>query len=220
MNGAVCSDSNTTAAVSVDAFLCDCMVGFSSGPAGSCEVDVDECASAPCENGAECTESGDPSSSVDPDAYQCSCRAGYANGVCTYPFLVEYTAMCVVLAGGNCDIDVNECSSFPCRSIASCTDSTTDGAVGVHSYSCNCTKGLTGINCDVDTDECASGPCTNGAACWDSNDGRVDDRYTEVVPYDAYACSCKAGFVGGVCQLSADFLAEYSSQCSPTVQPQ
>ena len=98
---------------------------------GNCDIDVDECASNPCQNGATCTESNvDPTVSFH--AYQCTCVAGFAKGVCEYDFISEYTTECTVMESddnpgeerlsGNCDIDVDECSSFPCQNGATCTE--------------------------------------------------------------------------------------------------
>merc|ERR1712093_898898 len=63
---------------------------------GNCDIDVIECASSPCQNGATCTEST-VESSVSFHAYQCTCVAGFANGVCEYDFISEYTAECTVM---------------------------------------------------------------------------------------------------------------------------
>ena len=104
---------------------------------GNCDIDVDECKSFPCKNGATCTDST-TESAVSYHAYQCTCVAGFANGVCEYKknpkekspnkdhdFIKEYKTQCTVKEsmanpknvklGGNCDIDVNECASKPCK---------------------------------------------------------------------------------------------------------
>ena len=96
---------------------------------GNCDIDVNECASNPCQNGATCAESS-TDSSISIDAYRCTCVAGFANGVCEYDFISEYATECDVqestssfALGGNCDIDVNECDSSPCQNDAVCSDS-------------------------------------------------------------------------------------------------
>ena len=75
---------------------------------GNCDIDVDECASNPCQNGATCSESV-IEESVAIHAYQCTCVAGFANGVCEYygdvrprgeqsfGFVAEYSAECTVM---------------------------------------------------------------------------------------------------------------------------
>ena len=47
---------------------------------GNCDIDVDECASGPCANGATCTESA-VESEVSLHTRQCTCVAEFANGV-------------------------------------------------------------------------------------------------------------------------------------------
>jgi len=56
--------------------------------------------------------------------------AGFTNGVCEYDFISEFTAQCTVMQSddnatlsGNCDIDVDECSSQPCQNGAVCSHS-------------------------------------------------------------------------------------------------
>ena len=78
------------------------------GLSGNCDIDVDECKSNPCKNGATCTEST-VESTVSFHAYQCTCVAGFANGVCEYlknpkaklaygnDFIKEYTTECTVM---------------------------------------------------------------------------------------------------------------------------
>ena len=75
--------------------------------AGNCDLDVDECDSSPCQNGATCSESS-VEASVSIHAYQCTCVAGFANGVCEYDgdvrdredppygFIMEYASECDV----------------------------------------------------------------------------------------------------------------------------
>ena len=102
---------------------------------GNCDIDVDECKSFPCKNGATCTDST-TESAVSYHAYQCTCVSGFANGVCEYTknpketkpnkdhdFIKEFKTECTVMESmdnmnngtlsGNCDIDVDECKSCP-----------------------------------------------------------------------------------------------------------
>ena len=114
----------------------ECTVFESSANAslgGNCDVDVDECASSPCSNGATCSESegmgtvtiGSWTSDaeffdiVPVHTYRCTCVAGVANGVCEYDFIWEYIDECnvtdsqdsMLVGAGNCDVDVDECVS-------------------------------------------------------------------------------------------------------------
>ena len=147
-----------------------CTVDNSAATAfsGNCDVDVDECDSSPCVNGATCTDSAD-NSAIPVHAYKCACAAGYANGDCAYTTITDYTGQCMVALGGNCDIDVDECESDPCQNGGTCTDSTSNGtaSIGAWDYTCTCVNGYENSvgnqDCSVDIDECASNKCVNGA---------------------------------------------------------
>ena len=137
---------------------------------GNCDIDVNECKSSPCKNGATCTDST-TESAVSYAAYQCTCVSGFANGVCEYTnylhetkpnkdhdFIKEFRTECTVMESlavlqnskltGNCDIDVNECKSSPCKNGATCTDSTTESAISYHAYQCTCVSGFANGVCE------------------------------------------------------------------------
>merc|ERR1712096_235003 len=147
------------------------------------------CASKPCKNGATCSDSN-IKSKVSMHTYQCTCAPGYSNGWCEYDYISEGTANCTVFESGNCDVDVNECASNPCKNGATCSQSTTESQVSIDTYQCTCKPGYSngwceysymklsdgaanctvfqsdssktlGGNCDVDVNECASSPCKN-----------------------------------------------------------
>ena len=64
-------------------------VFFSTGEPFKC-VDVDECSSSPCLNGASC-ENGE-------NQFECRCASGFDGTIC--------------------DININECESNPCQNEA------------------------------------------------------------------------------------------------------
>ena len=97
-----------------------------------CELDQDECHSAPCVNNATCRESGSrflvnasnaTNAPVRPGVYSCVCLPGWE--------------------GGECQADVNECLSAPCQNGASCADSVSTRqnpniTIGKGAYVCTC----------------------------------------------------------------------------------
>ena len=128
----------------ITAYKTECTVVHSRasvGASGTCDVDVDECASSPCTNGAACSDST-VSSSVSIGAYQCTCAAGFADGMCKYTFIGQYKSECSVqestsgaaTLSGNCGIDIDECKSNPCANGAKCDDSTTNATISLDAY--------------------------------------------------------------------------------------
>ena len=241
-NGATCKESFSDKSVMPNVFSCLCGPGFANGlcdydyipeyksvcsiqAAGRCDIDVDECTSIPCANNAVCWESNS-NESVPVHAYTCICRAGFANGWCEGMQLAGYSELCAVQLGGHCDIDIDECSSNPCKNGATCTAA----AASFDSYVCTCAAGfangmchylyvlsyavqcslVSGGACDVDVNECDSTPCQNGATCEESSTPHTSSSQT-VAPH-AYRCTCGAGFVNGKCGY--DHVQEYEAMCT------
>jgi len=238
----VCADSTTDHTVPFGAFSCACAAGYANGlcadsntrppswdvycdivqgdvdsGAGTCNMDVDECAAAPCVNGGVCSDSTslpDPDSldtfvPVPIDAYRCDCPTGYA--------------------GTNCAEDVDECSPDPCLNDAPCSESSTDGSVPLGEFKCACTCGfadgacdyapvhpdyveqcdssITGVvpgaggSCGVNVDWCSGNTCQNNADCVE-----VDC---------AYECSCQAGYEGVDCETPTDPCIAETDNCHP-----
>lgn len=68
--------------------------------------------------------------------------------------------MIFLIAGVNCEVEINECEETPCQNGATCHD-----YVGL--YTCECVPGFEGISCEVDINECISVPCLNNGSCID-----------------------------------------------------
>ena len=228
-NEATCRESSVDPSVPFHAYACSCTPGYANGlcvydfiaeyrsvcevaTGGRCDIDVDECISSPCQNGAACAEEA-----AAADAYRCTCVAGYANGWCEYENLPQYESACALQTGGDCGVDVDECSSSPCRNGAACSDSSTSPSTSLHAYTCTCLEGFAdglcnyqfvleyaqqcsrveGGDCGIDVDECVSGPCANGATCVSSNqDGTVAAA--------VYTCRCLPGFEDYNCDRNVD----------------
>ena len=139
-----CTESQTDATISPDQFSCACLTGFANGvcaagyipeyesqchvtEGGACDVDINECDSDPCLNGAACADSN-AGPAVAIDEYVCSCAPGWE--------------------GENCNIDIDECASDPCRNNAPCTESTSDQTLDPGGYSCACLDGYSNGWCD------------------------------------------------------------------------
>ena len=250
LNRVQCLDSSQDTVVPVHSYSCVCTAGFANGwcdysylqeytsecterLGGHCDIDVDECASNPCTHGASCTDSS-IDSTISIDEYVCTCLPGFANGMCHYLFVLEYAVECSRVAGGACDIDVDECISQPCRNGATCTDSTLDAGISPHAYRCECAPGfangkcdydfvdqyeqvcrvmesdptasqLANVgNCDMDVDECVSAPCYNAAVCKESGS-------SDQVSVHAYSCMCAPGYADGACDYA--YIPEYQPEC-------
>ena len=92
MNGAPCVNE-------ISYYVCQCLDGFTGI---ECQIDIDECASEPCEHRSPCTDSLNNGALV-PGVYNCGCIEGFT--------------------GHNCGIDVDECAAGPCQNGAACYES-------------------------------------------------------------------------------------------------
>eukprot|EP00118_Oscarella_pearsei_P024327 m.303882 g.303882 ORF g.303882 m.303882 type:complete len:1049 (+) comp40843_c0_seq5:1798-4944(+) len=168
-------------------FNCSCSPGLSEND-GTCK-NIDDCASSPCLNAADCRDGQ--------GSFTCSCPVGFF--------------------GTRCENELNECESSPCKNGGSCTDRRGDfqcdclpgyegktcsnttnecdhdlclngTCVDEHlKISCSCFQGFAGDYCETEINECASNPCRNGGTCKDLV-GKFD-------------CSCPPEFVGKQCEI-------------------
>jgi surface protein len=92
---------------------------------------------------------------------------------------------CVCVAGytgAQCETNINECNSSPCRNGGTCTDN-------VNGFSCACPPEFSGTQCESDVNECSSLPCHNGGTC--------------VVGGDGFSCVCPVTYGGQFCDVAS-----------------
>ncbi|KAJ8020449.1 Protein eyes shut-like [Holothuria leucospilota] len=170
--------------------LCVCQEGFSGI---NCEINMNECASEPCLNGALCEDMI--------AGYTCHCVTGFMGRVCEENIndcsenVCRNNGTCVDEVNGyhcectrgwtgpDCTIDIRECASRPCEHGATCVDL-------LDSYECICPLGYEGLDCETEINECLSEPCLNNATCIDL----VGD----------VSCLCLDGFTGHLCEENLD----------------
>ena len=166
-----------------------------------CDIDIDDCAGAPCHNGGAC---------VDRVAgFDCQCADGYSGRLCSINVddcaaaPCQNEGHCIDLVNGFececaagfegavCDIDIDDCASAPCQNNSVCTDL-------VDSFECECAVGFEGATCAVNIDDCAAVPCQNAGACIDRING--------------FECVCTTGWEGVTCADNIDDCADAPCQ--------
>uniref|UniRef100_A0A7M4E463 Neurogenic locus notch homolog protein 2 n=1 Tax=Crocodylus porosus TaxID=8502 RepID=A0A7M4E463_CROPO len=172
---------------------CFSIVSFSfSGFTGAvCQIDIDDCSSTPCLNGAKCID--------HPNGYECQCATGFTGILCEENInncdpdpchhgrcqdgIDSYTCVCNPgYMGAICSEQIDECYSNPCLNQGRCIDL-------VNGYQCNCLPGTSGVNCENNFDDCANKPCIHGT-CIDG--------------INHYSCICNPGVTGPRCNTDID----------------
>eukprot|EP00808_Paulinella_micropora_P027699 g19880.t1 len=181
-NGA-CAPSGTS-------YICRCDAGWTGG---FCNINIDECAIRPCQNGGTCIDGI--------RSFTCTCPVGFTGAQCQtnindcFPNPCQNGGICVDMinaftctcqagyTGDRCQTNINECASSPCLNGAPCTD-------GINDFTCACPVGYTGKTCQTNIDDCAPQPCQNGGSCTDG--------------VNSFSCACQIGFTGNTCQTNID----------------
>lgn len=72
----------------------------------------------------------------------------------------------VSVTGVNCEIDIDECASAPCRNGGQCRER------GADEFECTCPDGFSGDLCELEAVGCAPvNPCVNGGRCEEAGRG-------------------------------------------------
>ena len=95
-----------------------------------------------------------------------------------------------VLAGHNCETNVDACVPNPCRN-GECVDL-------IDGYRCICNLPFTGPNCSTQLTPCSRHQCRNGAQCI------PEPHYTD------YTCRCPPGYSGGYTCIFQPIIGLYS----------
>ena len=167
---------------------CDCLSGYSGV---SCEVNIDECASSPCNSGT-CVDGVNKYTCVCPTdgvLYDencnhlppCTSSPCVNNATCVNRASDQYVCECQPgYQGQQCQTDIDECELFNvvCQNGGRCQDLR-------NNFTCSCRAGFAGKFCEIDVNECEDNLCRNNSTC---REGRGD-----------YICVCRPGFVGRYC---------------------
>ncbi|KAL4630710.1 sushi, nidogen and EGF-like domain-containing protein 1 [Arapaima gigas] len=183
-------------------FTCSCLAGFAGR---RCQIDDDECASYPCQNGGTCTD--------QTNSFICQCPLGFRGQLCEIdvdecskkPCLNEaeclqgvgnFTCVCRAgFTGALCDTDINECESQPCVNGADCVDR-------VNNYSCSCLAGFSGAHCETEVavQRNSSLAVTEKPTGMYYGDGCGKHQKCEYIGPGTYNCTCLPGYYGDNCE--------------------
>uniref|UniRef100_A0A3B3UY66 Sushi, nidogen and EGF like domains 1 n=1 Tax=Poecilia latipinna TaxID=48699 RepID=A0A3B3UY66_9TELE len=216
LNGGQCIDDCITGNPS---FTCSCLAGFTGR---RCQINVNECASNPCQNGGSCKDRI--------NGFICECPPGYMGVHCQTdidecedrPCLNNascvqgngnFTCVCEPgFIGVRCETDINECESQPCLNGGECVDRVTG-------FTCACPAAFTGTFCE--TVERIMNSERISAAVWPETlraENRAKLQYPSVcvcvcVCVSAVECLCQNGGVcvgiNGTCECPPGYTGAY-----------
>ena len=170
---------------------CDCDAGW-TGP--TCEKDIDECASNPCQNGGKCAHgvanftctcaAGWTGDVCDKDSDECAAKPCKNGGECSDGF-DSFTCECAPgFEGETCTTNIDDCTVDACQNDGTCVD-------GVNSFTCDCAEGWTGDACEEKVQTiCDPNPCLNDGEC--------------VAGETGFECTCATGYAGELCAECAE----------------
>ncbi|XP_037588131.1 sushi, nidogen and EGF-like domain-containing protein 1 isoform X6 [Cebus imitator] len=198
LNGGKCIDDCVTGNPS---YTCSCLSGFTGR---RCHLDVNECASQPCQNGGTCAHGI--------NSFSCQCPAGFGGPTCETAQspcdtkechnggqcrVERGSAVCVCQAGytgAACETGdrpvPDACLSAPCHNGGTCVHAD-------QGYVCECPEGFMGLDCRERT---SSGcECHNGGSCMGTN---------------TTLCQCPPGFFGLLCEFEITAMpCNMNTQC-------
>lgn len=179
---------------------CHCLDGYTGS---YCQREINECESAPCQNGASCKDLI--------GSYACHCTKGFQgqncelnvddckpnpcqNGGTCHDLVDNFQCSCPPgTLGYICEINIDDCRPGACHNNGTCVDR-------VGNFDCKCPPGFVGPRCEGDINECLSNPC--------SPPGTLDC----VQLVNDYHCNCKSGYMGRHCEIKVNFCANSPCQ--------
>ncbi|VDL80711.1 unnamed protein product, partial [Nippostrongylus brasiliensis] len=195
---------------------CICEEGWTGE---NCDVNIDDCASQPCQNGGTCTD--------EVAGFSCACPAGYRgvhcqhlvdhcstspcrnNATCTNLGASYHCACPLGFDGTHCEHNKDECLQMRCDKngteerflLQSCED-------GINSFSCVCKPGYRGEFCEVRIDQVGVNvpsqlrkkKCEQETGSCDSRPCRNDGRCVNLIA--DYFCVCPEGVSGKDCEIA------------------